>query len=178
MSELSVNLVSCTMHLVPQASHLGHSVSCFRKTQLLQELEASEHVSGHVTTLAGYSVVRFHLLKVTSVWIMDEVKAIATRGFELEDLVPFVVFNDQMQIHLRILQRLLPLLLTTHPLLNLLSREMKVLSSTLRSVFKSLLVKVGRQIGRKYSTSFFLRSVDPERRVTSNLLSSLNLVAF
>jgi len=83
MSELSVNLISSTVHLIPQASHLGHSVSCFRHAQFLQELEASEHVSGDVTPLAGYSVVRFHLLEATSVWIMDKVKAIAARSFEL-----------------------------------------------------------------------------------------------
>jgi len=83
-----------------------------------------------------------------------------------------------MQIHLRLFKCLLPLLLTTHPLLNLLGREMKVLSSTLWSVLELLLVKVRRQIGRKHSTSFFLRSMDPERRVTSNLYSSLNLMAF
>jgi hypothetical protein len=98
MSKLYMNSViswcGLRFHRNPELFQFLKTLLRFINVQFLHQLIAAKHVSLYMRVLFDQVMIRFHLLEVGSIGVMNEVKAVASSGSVTKDSITFIIFKD------------------------------------------------------------------------------------
>jgi len=100
VTELYMDNILGAIKLIPQFDHGGQTALSFLQSEFLEQLIAAKHVSiWFKLCVLDQGVIRLHLSKFSTVWIVYEVKTIGSGCLVAKNSVTSIVFEYQVNVN-------------------------------------------------------------------------------